>query len=97
AAPPHTVQGAPTPGPPQVRSGRRDGSFPVRITSRAFARRAVSSGMVALRGPAGGHARCQEAGRLFASPWEPDGRQPLVYIFKDRRGGGLAEIPPVSV
>jgi hypothetical protein len=40
------VQNAPTPGPPQVRSGRRDGSFPVGIASRAFARRAVSSGMV---------------------------------------------------
>jgi hypothetical protein len=45
--------GAPTPGPPQVRSGRRDGSFPVRITSRAFARRTVSSGMATLQGPAG--------------------------------------------
>jgi hypothetical protein len=38
-------------GPPQVRSGRRDGSFPVRTASRAFARRIVSSGMVALQGP----------------------------------------------
>ena len=51
-ASPHTVQTTPTPGPPQVRSGRRDGNLPVRIASRAFARRPVSSGIVALRGPA---------------------------------------------
>jgi len=27
-------------------------------------------------------------GRLFASPWEPDGRRLLVYTFKDRRVRG---------
>src|SRR5207249_9366809 len=31
-------------------------------------------------------------GRLFASPGEPDGRQVVVYIFRDRRvGDGEAE------
>src|SRR6185503_13109329 len=34
-------------------SGRRDGSFPARTTSRDFARRTFSLGMVSLQGPAG--------------------------------------------
>ena len=42
---PQTVQGAPTPGPPHVRSGGLEGSFPDWLTSRAFPRRICSSGM----------------------------------------------------
>src|SRR5438552_3180534 len=34
----------------------------------------------------GGSARARRPGRLFASPGEPDGRQPVVYILK-RIGG----------
>src|SRR6185295_7836272 len=37
------VQSAPTPGPPHVRSGKRLGSVPAWITSRAFSRRTGSS------------------------------------------------------
>ena len=42
----HTEQAAPTPGPqPQMRSGRRAGSFLLWITERAFSRRIGSSGI----------------------------------------------------
>jgi hypothetical protein len=37
------VQHAPTPGPPHMRGGRRPGSFPARIASRAFFRSVLSS------------------------------------------------------
>src|SRR4030095_4848578 len=87
-ASPHTVQGAPTPGPPHVRSGRRDGSFPVRITSRAFARRTVSSGMVNLQGPAGWSCQMPGGRTPVRVTREPDGRQLIVYTFKDRQGRG---------
>jgi hypothetical protein len=75
----------PTSGPPPVRSGRRDGIFPVRTTPRAFARRRDSSGMVSLQDPAGRDMPdARRPGRLFASPGEPDGRQSLVYALKDQ-------------
>jgi hypothetical protein len=44
-----TAHGAPTPGPPNIRSGGRRGSLPSRTAARAFARRRVSS--------IGGHPR----------------------------------------
>ena len=78
-ASPHTVQTTPTPGPPQVRSGRRDGNLPVGIASPAFARRPVSSGIVALQVRRGGHARCQKARTPVRVTREPDGRQLPVY------------------
>src|SRR6266571_70595 len=76
-----------------MRSGRRDGIFPVRTTSRAFARGMDSSGMVSLQDPAGRDMPdTRRPGRLFASPEEPDGRQSLVYALKDQsvRGNGYA-------
>jgi hypothetical protein len=73
------------------RSGRRDGSLPGRITSRAFARRTVSSGMAALQSPVGWS--CQIPGGPNACsrhPGEPDGRRSSVYALKDQsvRGNG---------
>jgi hypothetical protein len=40
---PHTAQNMRLAGPLKVRSGRREGSFPLRITARALLRRSSSS------------------------------------------------------
>ena len=46
----HTWQSAPTPGPPQVRSGARLGNLPFWIAAMACSRRRASSGMAGLPG-----------------------------------------------
>ena len=75
----YRVQVAPTPGPPQVRSGRRLGSLPACTAARAFSRRIISSGM-GLTSPHNcakegvGKARCQRVRRLLRlreARWKP--------------------------
>src|SRR6266436_6664414 len=83
----HTEQVAPTPGPPQVRSGAWEGSLPFWIAVRACSRRRSSSGMgwALSVGTAGGdQARCQGAGRPGASASEPRGRQVEGSIHRQR-------------
>jgi hypothetical protein len=66
--------------PPQVRSARRDGSFPVPIASWAFERSNFSSGLVTLQGLA--VWSCQMPGGSDACsrhPGGPYGRQREVY------------------
>src|SRR5262249_50065157 len=41
----HTTHGAPTPGPPHVRSGRLLGTLPFLIADQAFSRSIFSSGI----------------------------------------------------
>src|SRR5439155_21019808 len=57
---PHTAHGAPTPGPPHVRSGRRLGSLPSRMTLRAIRRRIFSSIWLT---PAHRKMQCAQRGR----------------------------------
>ena len=78
-----TEQVAPTPGPPHVRSGRRLGSLPSRITARALSRRIFSSGIwvTSTRAPAG---PCSQAG---GSKPDAVGVAPVAPNQQGPRGG----------
>src|SRR2546430_6691868 len=70
----HTEQRAPTPGPPQVRSGRLAGSFPLRTAARAFSRRIASSGIYVSEHPA--HRETSGRRACIAGRNSPDARGP---------------------